>query len=145
MRNVLKRMKNQFSEFCDHLFLRYGRFCTQIQTVFYVSYVFMFHENIALFLHLSCIQAYVYRRHVYRRHVQQLISWTSTFFRFFFLHCISLLFQRLCKGNVSLIGLHFCIFLLLLHLFNRNSLTGLILLRNSLAGFVYFSSKLNFF
>ena len=28
VRNMLKRLRNQFPDFCDCLFLRYGRFCT---------------------------------------------------------------------------------------------------------------------
>ena len=40
MRNVLKRMKNQFSDFWDLNFLRYGHFCTQ-----YCQFSMNFHDN----------------------------------------------------------------------------------------------------
>ena len=34
MKNVFKRMKNQFSDFCNFSFLRYGHFCTQNWSMF---------------------------------------------------------------------------------------------------------------
>ena len=34
MRNVLKRMKNQFSDLFDFKFLRYGRSCNNFSTIF---------------------------------------------------------------------------------------------------------------
>ena len=45
IRNVLKRMKNQFSDFCDFYFLRYGRFCSQNRPIFYEFWVQIDHNS----------------------------------------------------------------------------------------------------